>query len=102
LLGTIAQACATQCARSSRERCPWGSDAWTELLVVTDEKSLLRSLRRVADDFQAWRAQVRRLLQAQSDWQIVVEASDGLEAIMKKGRLATPREVLPEKSWVQG
>jgi DNA-binding NarL/FixJ family response regulator len=37
----------------------------------------------VADDFQAWRAQVRRLLQAQSDWQIVVEASDGLEAIRK-------------------
>ena len=37
----------------------------------------------VADDFQAWRAQVRRLLQAQSDCQIVAEASDGLEAVRK-------------------
>ena len=37
----------------------------------------------VADDFQAWRAQVRRLLQAQSEWQIVAEASDGLEAVRK-------------------
>jgi DNA-binding NarL/FixJ family response regulator len=35
----------------------------------------------VADDFEAWRVQVRRLLQAQSDWQIVGEVSDGLEAI---------------------
>jgi DNA-binding NarL/FixJ family response regulator len=35
----------------------------------------------VADDFEAWRVQFRRLLQAQSDWQIVGEVSDGLEAI---------------------
>ena len=37
----------------------------------------------VADDFEAWRVLVRRLLQPQSDWQIVAEASDGLEAVRK-------------------
>lgn len=37
----------------------------------------------VADDFEAWRVLVRRLLQPQSDWQIAAEASDGLEAVRK-------------------
>ena len=37
----------------------------------------------VADDFEAWRALVHRLLQTQSEWQIVAEVSDGLEAVRK-------------------
>jgi len=44
-------------------------------------KSVIRIL--VADDFEAWRVQVRHLLQAESEWQIVAEAADGLEAIRK-------------------
>ena len=44
-------------------------------------ESVIRIL--VADDFEAWRALVRRLLQPQSDWQIVAEASDGLDAVWK-------------------
>jgi DNA-binding NarL/FixJ family response regulator len=43
--------------------------------------SVIRIL--VADDFEAWRVLVCRLLQPQSDWQIVAEASDGLEAVQK-------------------
>jgi DNA-binding NarL/FixJ family response regulator len=37
----------------------------------------------VADDFEAWRALVHRLLQAQSEWEIVAEVSDGLEAVRR-------------------
>jgi DNA-binding NarL/FixJ family response regulator len=37
----------------------------------------------IADDFEAWRVRVRHLLKAQSEWQIVAEAADGLEAIRK-------------------
>ena len=37
----------------------------------------------VADDFEAWRALVHRLLQVQSEWQIVAEVSDGLEAVRR-------------------
>ena len=40
----------------------------------------------VADDFAPWRAQARRLLQQQNEWQII-EASDGLEAIHKAAEL---------------
>jgi len=40
----------------------------------------------VADDFAPWRAQARRLLQQQNEWQII-EACDGLEAIHKAGEL---------------
>jgi DNA-binding NarL/FixJ family response regulator len=37
----------------------------------------------IADDFESWRAEVRRLLRKRSDWQIVGEVSDGLLAIQK-------------------
>jgi len=35
----------------------------------------------VADDFSAWRAQVRNILQARPEWEIVSEACDGLQAV---------------------
>ena len=43
--------------------------------------SLIRVL--VVDDFQDWRRQVRSLLQARPEWQIIAEASDGSEAVQK-------------------
>jgi DNA-binding NarL/FixJ family response regulator len=41
----------------------------------------------VADDFADWRAQVRRLLRARPEWQIVGEACDGLQAVEKAAEL---------------
>jgi DNA-binding NarL/FixJ family response regulator len=37
----------------------------------------------VTDDYAAWRRQVRLLLQARPEWQVIVEASDGLDAVEK-------------------
>ena len=36
-----------------------------------------------ADDFEGWRRQVRSLLQARPQWQVIAEAVDGSEAIQK-------------------
>jgi NarL family two-component system response regulator LiaR len=35
----------------------------------------------IADDFERWRRQVRRLLQVRSEFQVICEASDGSEAV---------------------
>ena len=43
--------------------------------------SLIRVL--VVDDFEDWRRQVRSLLQARPEWQVIAEASDGSEAVQK-------------------
>jgi DNA-binding NarL/FixJ family response regulator len=37
----------------------------------------------IADDFADWRRQVRLLLQARPEWQVIAEASDGSEAVQK-------------------
>ena len=37
----------------------------------------------VVDDFEDWRRQVRLLLQARPEWQVIAEASDGSEAVQK-------------------
>jgi DNA-binding NarL/FixJ family response regulator len=37
----------------------------------------------VVDDFENWRRQVRLELQARPEWQVISEASDGLEAVQK-------------------
>jgi DNA-binding NarL/FixJ family response regulator len=37
----------------------------------------------IADDFKAWRRQVRLLLQVRPEWHAIVEAADGSEAIQK-------------------
>jgi DNA-binding NarL/FixJ family response regulator len=37
----------------------------------------------ITDDYADWRRQVRLLLQAQPEWQVISEASDGLDAIEK-------------------
>jgi CheY-like chemotaxis protein len=39
------------------------------------------------DDFEDWRHQVRLLLQARPQWQIIAEASDGSEAVQKAAEL---------------
>jgi DNA-binding NarL/FixJ family response regulator len=41
----------------------------------------------VADDYQGWRQQARQLLRAQANFQIVAEASDGIEAVQKAEEL---------------
>ena len=37
----------------------------------------------LADDFAPWRARVRSFLQCETDWRIVFEACNGLEAVQK-------------------
>jgi DNA-binding NarL/FixJ family response regulator len=37
----------------------------------------------ITDDYAAWRREVRSLLQARPEWQVISEASDGLEAVQK-------------------
>jgi DNA-binding NarL/FixJ family response regulator len=41
----------------------------------------------VAEDFEGWRRQVRLLFQARPQWQIIVEVSDGTEAVRKAQEL---------------
>ncbi len=43
--------------------------------------SLIRIL--LADDFEDWRRQVRLVLRARPEWQVIAEASDGREAVQK-------------------
>jgi CheY-like chemotaxis protein len=37
----------------------------------------------VADDYEGWRQQARSLLQAEPQWQVIAEASDGSETVQK-------------------
>ena len=37
----------------------------------------------LADDFAPWRSQVRSFVQRETEWKIVFEACDGLEAVQK-------------------
>jgi DNA-binding NarL/FixJ family response regulator len=41
----------------------------------------------IADDHEGWRRQVRLLLQARPEWQVISEASDGPEAVQKAEEL---------------
>lgn len=41
----------------------------------------------IADDFPEWRVQVREILMAQPEWQIVGEACDGFEVVRKAAEL---------------
>ena len=41
----------------------------------------------LADDFAPWRARVRSFLQRTTEWKIVFEACDGLEAVQKTAEL---------------
>lgn len=41
----------------------------------------------LADDFAPWRARVRSFLQRKTEWKIVFEACDGLEAVQKTAEL---------------
>jgi DNA-binding NarL/FixJ family response regulator len=52
------------------------------------EEQLSSSIRiLIADDFRGWRLQNRLLLQARPEWQVIAEASDGLEAVQKAEEL---------------
>ena len=41
----------------------------------------------MAEDYEDWRNQIRLLLQARPEWQIICEVSDGLSAVQKAGEL---------------
>src|SRR5271154_880964 len=41
----------------------------------------------VVDDYEDWRRQIRLLLRARPEWQVICEASDGLEAVKKAEEL---------------
>lgn len=41
----------------------------------------------IVDDCEAWRRMIRTMFQENSDWQIICEASDGLEAVQKTREL---------------
>ena len=41
----------------------------------------------VVDDFEPWRDEIRRILQARQEWKIVSEACDGLEAVRQATEL---------------
>jgi DNA-binding NarL/FixJ family response regulator len=41
----------------------------------------------LVDDYKAWRHEISRLLQARSEWRVVCEVSDGLEAVQKTEEL---------------
>src|SRR6267142_2714449 len=63
------------------------------------EQQLLSSIRvLIADDFEAWRRQVRSLFQARPEWQVMAEAVDGPEAIQKAEELKPDLIVLATKS----
>src|SRR5258708_4176594 len=49
------------------------------------ELNVMRVL--VVDDFKEWRSLVRSLLAMRPEWEIVCEASDGLEAVLKAEEL---------------
>jgi DNA-binding NarL/FixJ family response regulator len=48
----------------------------------------------IADDYADWQSQVRSLLQAQPEWQVIAEALDGSEAIQKAEELKPDLVVL--------
>ncbi|HET6931238.1 MAG TPA: response regulator [Candidatus Acidoferrum sp.] len=57
-------------------------DSFTLGTEVTER--LLPSIRiLIADDYADWRRQVRLLLRARPEWQVIAEASDGSEAVQK-------------------
>ena len=41
----------------------------------------------VVEDYKAWRARIRSLLQERPQWQVICEAADGLEAVQKAKEL---------------
>jgi DNA-binding NarL/FixJ family response regulator len=41
----------------------------------------------IADDYEDWRRQVRSLLQARPEWQVIAEAADGPETVQKADEL---------------
>jgi len=64
-------------------------------LSTTAGKQSLSPIRiLVVDDFEGWRRQVRSLLQARPEWQVIAEASDGPEAIQKAEELKPDLVVL--------
>ena len=48
----------------------------------------------LVDDFEDWLRQVRLLLQARPEWQVIAEASDGLEAVQRAAEELKPDLIL--------
>ena len=55
--------------------------------VVSAEGRLSTIRILLVDDYKDWRDQVRLLLQARPEWQVIFEASDGSEAVQKAAEL---------------
>ena len=62
-------------------------DVIVETRSKRDERLLTPIHILIADDFEGWRRQVRLLLQARPEWQIVCDVSDGAEAVRKAEEL---------------
>ena len=56
-------------------------------LVESHRSSSARVRILLADDFPPWRSEVRSFVRGQTDWDIVFEAGDGLEAVQKIAEL---------------
>jgi DNA-binding NarL/FixJ family response regulator len=74
----------------SRFRKGWQLDNGCHSLSCTEHiagepLSSIRIL--VVDDYEDWRTQVRSLLQARKEWQVVSEVSDGIVAVQKATEL---------------
>src|SRR5262249_970798 len=41
----------------------------------------------IADDFEAWRSEVRNLLGERADWEVICEVADGLPAVQRASQL---------------
>ena len=77
------------CSTSGAIATPFGSQS-----KYRNGLHLLSSIRiLVVDDFKDWLRQVRLLLQSRPEWQVIAEASDGLEAVQKTQDL-TPDIIL--------
>jgi DNA-binding NarL/FixJ family response regulator len=52
------------------------------------ERRLISAIRiLIVEDFEDWRRQVRIMIQARTEWQVIAEASDGSEAVQKAEEL---------------
>jgi len=54
---------------------------------MSEEEQNSKATILIADDFDGWRLQVRKMLQRHPEWKVVGEACDGREAVEKASQL---------------
>jgi DNA-binding NarL/FixJ family response regulator len=71
-----------------------GAGTWTFVQIICPRRVCIQgqkwslSIRiLIVDDFEDWRRQVHSLLQGRPAWQVIAEASEGLEAVQKAEEL---------------